>query len=53
MLFGKSQKDIHVLVSTGLIFIKQLKSNLYVSLTTIGSFWCYLYSNWLSQTCLT
>ena len=33
----------------GSVFIKQLKSNVYVSLTSIGSFWCYFYSHWLSK----
>jgi len=30
------------------VFIKQLKSNVYVSLSSIGSFRCYLYSHWLT-----
>jgi len=33
----------------GAVFIKQLKSNVYVSLYSIGSFRCYLYSHWLSK----
>jgi len=36
-------------MSPGAVFIKQLKSNVYVSLTSIGSFRCYLYSHWLSK----
>ena len=34
---------------SGVVFIKQPKSNVYVSLTTIGSFWCNLYSDWLNK----
>jgi len=40
--------SLHVLLPWP-VFIKQLKSNLYVSRTTIGSFQCYLYSHWLSK----
>jgi len=40
--------NVHSASSQGPVFIKQLKSNLYVSLTTYGSFRCYLYSHWLS-----
>ena len=34
---------------TGPVFIKHLKSNVYVTLNAIGSFRCYLCSHWLIQ----
>jgi len=37
------------LQQAGPVFIKHLKSNVYVTLNAIGSFWCNLCSHWLIQ----
>jgi len=40
-------------ITPGAVFVIQLKSNVYVSLTFIGSFRCYHYFHWLSKNKLT
>jgi len=48
------KKQIHVFLFSvtkrpGPVFIKHHKSNVYVTLNAIGSFWCNLCSHWLIQ----
>ena len=42
-----------IMVSTGPVFIKHLKSNVYVTHNAIGSFRCNLCSHWLIQILIT
>jgi len=42
-----------IIVTSGPVFIKHLKSNVYVTLNAIGSFQCNLCSHWLIQIFIT
>ena len=49
----KGRLNWHVDITSGPVFIKHLKSNVYVTVNAIGSFWCNLCSHWLIQIFIT
>jgi len=52
VLANHGQTQLHQ-VRPGPVFIKHLKSNVYVTLNAIGSFQCNLCSHWLIQIFIT